>query len=62
LVVGPIARLEITRSDLAASDDNAIVEAQMASGEYRALGLAEGDTVVVSPRQARVFLDEGSGI
>jgi sulfate transport system ATP-binding protein len=62
LVVGPIARLEITRSDLAASDDNAIVEAQMGSGEYRALGLAEGDAVVVNPRQARVFVDEGSGI
>jgi hypothetical protein len=34
----------------------------MGSGEYRALGLAEGDAVVVNPRQARVFVDEGSGI
>ncbi len=62
LVVGPIARLEITRSDMSASDDNAIVEAQMTSGEYRALGLVEGEAVVVTPRQARVFVDEGSGI
>ena len=62
LVVGPIARLEITRSDVVANDDNAIVEAQMGSDEYRALGLAEGDAVVVNPRQARVFVDEGSGI
>ncbi|ARU06067.1 sulfate ABC transporter ATP-binding protein [Comamonas serinivorans] len=62
LVVGPVARLEITRSDVSVSDDNAIVEAQMTSSEYRALGLSEGDAVVVNPRQARVFVDEGSGI
>ena len=57
IVVGPTARLE-----LAATEPNtrtpAIIEAQLPAEQYRALGLQEGQTVLVTPRRARVFVDD----
>ncbi len=53
LVVGPLARLELTPRD----QPDQILEAQLPADEFRQLGVREGDTVSVSPRKARVFLE-----
>ena len=53
LVIGPHARLELTPRD----QPNHILEADLSAEEYRRLGVKEGDTVSVSPRKARVFLE-----
>jgi sulfate transport system ATP-binding protein len=52
LVVGPMARLELTPRE----QPGQVLEAHLPSDEYRRLGVQEGDTVLVSPRKARVFL------
>jgi sulfate transport system ATP-binding protein len=58
LVIGPIARLELRPLEPAedASQPDHILEADMQADQFRALGVREGDTVRVSPRKARVFL------
>ena len=53
LVVGPLARLELTPRE----HPEQILEAHLPSDEFRSLGVKEGDTVSVSPRKARVFLE-----
>ena len=53
LVVGPLARLELSPRD----QKDQILEAHLSAEEFRTLGLKEGDTVSVSPRKARVFLE-----
>jgi sulfate transport system ATP-binding protein len=55
LVVGPIARLELERDG-----DHQHMEAQLPAEQFHALGLKEGDTVVVRLKQARVFVAEGN--
>ena len=54
LVVGPLARLELTPRD----QPDQILEAHLPSEAFRRLGVKEGDTVSVSPRKARVFLQD----
>ena len=54
LVVGPIARLELVPAE---GDASQLLEAHLGAEEYRALQINEGDTVLVSPRKARVFLE-----
>lgn len=56
MVVGPIARLELLPQDASASGSAAIIEAQIPAQHYRELGFAEGDTLVLTPRKARVFV------
>lgn len=57
IVVGPIARLELMPVDGAAHEGNdPLIEAQIPAQQYREMAFAEGDTLVVSPRKARVFL------
>jgi sulfate transport system ATP-binding protein len=56
IVVGPIARLELEPTDAPEKGRPQILEAQLTAAEYAALGLAEGDRVVVNPRKARVFV------
>lgn len=53
-MVGPIARLELVPAE---GDTSQLLEAHLGAEEYRALQLKEGDTVLVSPRKARVFLE-----
>jgi sulfate transport system ATP-binding protein len=66
IVVGPIARLELLPLDGTKPGDNSqsdpIIEAQIPAEQYRAMGLKEGETLVVTPRRARVFLESGAGI
>ncbi|OUM02892.1 sulfate/molybdate ABC transporter ATP-binding protein [Variovorax sp. JS1663] len=59
IVVGPIARLEL--EPVESNPDNpgsgAIIEAQLPAQQFRDLGLREGETVVATPRRARVFVE-----
>jgi len=60
IVVGPIARLEFTREAGSHADDNAIIEAQIPAQQFRELALRDGETVLLTPRHARVFVDAPS--
>ncbi|MPM67813.1 Sulfate/thiosulfate import ATP-binding protein CysA [bioreactor metagenome] len=66
IVVGPIARLElIPESDNQSSDNTAsesLIEAQIPAQQFRDQGLREGEMLVVTPRHAKVFLDQAAGI
>ncbi|MCW8173815.1 sulfate/molybdate ABC transporter ATP-binding protein [Verminephrobacter aporrectodeae] len=67
IVVGPIARLELipsTEPKLAenASPQGLLIEAQIPAQQFREAGFREGETLVVTPRRARVFLDPAAGI
>jgi sulfate/thiosulfate transport system ATP-binding protein len=66
IVVGPIARLELIPSEDHQSKDNAdaehLIEAQIPAQQFHEMGLREGETLVVTPRRAKVFLDEAAGI
>jgi sulfate/thiosulfate transport system ATP-binding protein len=61
IVVGPIARLElIPADDTKPTGDNgqdSIIEAQIPAQQYKDLGFREGETLVVTPRRARVFVE-----
>jgi len=66
IVVGPIARLELIAVDDAKPADNAapeaLIEAQIPAQQFKEMGLREGETLVVTPRRARVFLDQAANI
>jgi sulfate transport system ATP-binding protein len=62
LVVGPIARLELVPQTGAGADADQIIEAQMTASEFKARGFREGETLVVTPRRAKVFVDHGAGV
>src|SRR4051812_919894 len=66
IVVGPIARLELLPIEGPKGVDNSqadtIIEAQIPAEQFRDMGLKEGETLVVTPRRARVFLESGAGI
>jgi sulfate transport system ATP-binding protein len=65
IVVGPVARLELVQADgnkLGASAVDPIIEAQIPAQQFREMGLREGETLVVTPRRARVFVDTGANI
>jgi sulfate transport system ATP-binding protein len=63
IVVGPIARLELIPVDDHQPADNAardpVIEAQIPAQQFRSLGFREGETLVATPRRARVF-EEGT--
>ncbi|GLS16318.1 MULTISPECIES: sulfate/molybdate ABC transporter ATP-binding protein [Hydrogenophaga] len=57
IVVGPIARLELVPVEASgAPGHDPLIEAQIPAQEFHDQGFREGDTLVVSPRKARVFL------
>jgi sulfate transport system ATP-binding protein len=66
IVVGPVARLELLPVDGHQQADNAspdsLIEAQISAQQFREMGLKEGETLVATPRRARVFLETGAGI
>ena len=66
IVIGPIARLELIPKDDSRPAGGplveSLIEAQLPAQQFRELGLKEGDTVVLTPRKARVFVDAGEGI
>lgn len=66
IVVGPIARLELVLAEETQASHDAeaeqVIEAQIPVQQFHAMGLREGETLVVTPRRAKVFLDEAAGI
>jgi sulfate transport system ATP-binding protein len=62
IVVGPIARLELHAvGDTQPQDGNdPIIEAQIPAQQFRDAGFREGETLVVTPRRARVFVEGAS--
>jgi sulfate transport system ATP-binding protein len=59
IVVGPIARMELVPADETQAGSDNIIEAQIPAQQFRDMGFREGETLVVTPRRARVFV-EGS--
>jgi sulfate transport system ATP-binding protein len=61
IVVGPIARLELIPADdtqsVNPSGKDTVIEAQIPAQQFRELGFKEGETLVVTPRRARVFVE-----
>ena len=65
IVIGPIARLELLpQGDQPAGKgaDESLIEVQIPSQQYREMGLREGDMLVLTPRNVRVFVEAGEGI
>jgi len=63
IVVGPIARLELLPAEdtqPANPSSDQIIEAQIPAQQFRDLGFKEGETLVVTPRRARVFVEGGA--
>ena len=61
IVVGPVARLELWPLDPQQPDGHdPLIEAHIGAERFRALGLKEGDKLIVSPKKARVFLQKPS--
>jgi sulfate transport system ATP-binding protein len=54
LIVGPTARVELTRNDNAQ-----IIEAELPAHRYRELNLSPGESLWVLPRRMRVFAQNG---
>ena len=61
IVIGPIARLELMPNADSLSMNgrlvNTLIEAQLPVQQFKDLGLREGDTVVLTPRHAKVFVE-----
>ncbi len=66
IVVGPIARLELIPAEDTKPSDNSnkdpIIEAQIPAQQFRDLGFREGETLVVTPRRARVFVESAESV
>jgi sulfate transport system ATP-binding protein len=60
IVVGPIARLELIPADDTQPGGDTIIEAQIPAQQFRDMGFREGETLVVTPRRARVFVEGGT--
>lgn len=61
IAVGPIARLELILADETKPvepNKDSIIEAQILAQQFRDLGFREGETLVVMPCRARVFVEE----
>ena len=60
-VIGPIARLELIPVEDHKQTDNrsadSLIEVQMAAQQFREMGLREGETLVLTTRKARVFVE-----
>jgi sulfate transport system ATP-binding protein len=57
LVVGPVARLE-----LQPAHGRTLVEAHIPAIDYQRHGFQVGETLLLRPRNARVFVGAGDGI
>ena len=56
IVVGPVARLELEPVESHFGRD-AVIEAQLSASQFRQQGFKEGETLVLTPRKARVFVE-----
>ena len=62
IVVGPTARLELLPLDPSAAGQGEIIEAHLPAQQAQAQAFKEGETLVLSLRKARVFVEEAQGI
>ena len=64
IVVGPIARLELIPAEDTKPPDNSnkdsIIEAQIPAQQFLDMEFREGETLVVTPRKARVFVESAA--
>jgi len=56
VVVGPIARLELTPLENVSANGTALIEVQLGAQEFRDHAYSEGETLLLLPRKARVFM------
>jgi sulfate transport system ATP-binding protein len=56
MVVGPIARLELLPIDSSAAGSGDLIEAKIPAQQFREQAFSEGETLVLTPRRARVFV------
>jgi sulfate transport system ATP-binding protein len=56
ILIGPIARLELTRLEPSDSGETDLIEAHLSAQEFRELDPHEGETLLLTPRKARVFV------
>ena len=56
MVVGPIARLELVATEGDSLRDEPIIEAQIPASQYHDEGFKTGETLLLTPRKARVFM------
>ena len=57
IVVGPVARLELEPVEAGMFGKDAVIEAQLPASQYRQQDFKEGETLVLTPRKARVFVE-----
>ncbi len=57
IVVGPVARLELEPVEAGLFGKDAVIEAQLSASQYRQQDFKEGETLVLTPRKARVFVE-----
>jgi sulfate/thiosulfate transport system ATP-binding protein len=58
IVVGPIARLELLPINSGMTQEQQIIEAHIPAQEFKDLDYKEGETLVLIPRKARVFVSD----
>jgi sulfate transport system ATP-binding protein len=56
IVVGPIARLELQALEASTAGGGDIIEAQIPARQFSDMALKDGETLVLTPRKARVFM------
>ncbi|MEI8325195.1 MAG: TOBE-like domain-containing protein, partial [Betaproteobacteria bacterium] len=56
ILIGPIARLELTRVKPSESGETDLIEAHLSAQEFQELNAYEGETLLITPRKARVFV------
>lgn len=61
IAVGPIARLELIPAEDHKPSENAgpdtIIKEQIPAQQFHEMGFREGEALVVTPRRARVFVE-----
>lgn len=67
IVVGPIARLELiavrhAQEPAQRGAQSQVIEAHIPVQQFHTLALQTGEFLIVTPRRARVFVDQGAGI
>jgi sulfate transport system ATP-binding protein len=58
IVIGPIARLELTRLEPAKAGESDVLEAHLSVQEFNELAPREGETLLLKPRRAKVFVED----
>ncbi len=57
ILIGPIARLELTRLEPSGSGEADLIEAHLSAQEFSELDPREGETLLLTPRKAKVFVE-----